>query len=208
MEMNDQLNKLEAVSALADGQLRGEAFARAVESACEDPEARAAWGAYHLAGDVLRFGASPGRSSDDEFVARWRERLARENAMGVPALDSIAAGARGAAAAPRKAANDGTFRWKAAAGFASVAAVAAIGWNIVATVPGATPSSRLALAPAPVQQPAPATVATAGGEQRQVMIRDPRLDELLAAHRQAGGASALQMPAGFLRNATYEAPSR
>ena len=43
---------------------------------------------------------------------------------------------------------------------------------------------------------------------RQVMIRDPRLDELLAAHRQTGGTTALQMPAGFLRNATFEAPAR
>jgi sigma-E factor negative regulatory protein RseA len=37
-----------------------------------------------------------------------------------------------------------------------------------------------------------------------VMIRDPRLDALLAAHRQFGGASALQMPSGFMRNATFE----
>jgi sigma-E factor negative regulatory protein RseA len=41
------------------------------------------------------------------------------------------------------------------------------------------------------------------------MIRDPRLDEMLAAHRQlGGGASALQTPAGFLRNATFEGPVR
>lgn len=40
------------------------------------------------------------------------------------------------------------------------------------------------------------------------MIRDPRLDELLAAHRQYGNTTALQMPAGFLRNATFEAPRR
>ena len=39
------------------------------------------------------------------------------------------------------------------------------------------------------------------------MLRDPRLDELLAAHRQLGGA-ALQMPSGFLRNATFEGPGR
>ena len=42
----------------------------------------------------------------------------------------------------------------------------------------------------------------------QVMIRDPRLDELLAAHKQFGSTSALQMPAGFLRNATFESPGR
>ena len=42
----------------------------------------------------------------------------------------------------------------------------------------------------------------------QVMLRDPRLDELLAAHKQFGSTTALQMPAGFLRNATFETPSR
>jgi sigma-E factor negative regulatory protein RseA len=36
------------------------------------------------------------------------------------------------------------------------------------------------------------------------MIRDPQLDAMLAAHKQFGGASALQMPAGFLRNATFQ----
>jgi sigma-E factor negative regulatory protein RseA len=38
------------------------------------------------------------------------------------------------------------------------------------------------------------------------MLRDARLDELLAAHQQAGGGS--QMPSSFLRNATFEGPSR
>ncbi|OYU41868.1 MAG: anti-anti-sigma factor, partial [Burkholderiales bacterium PBB4] len=45
-------------------------------------------------------------------------------------------------------------------------------------------------------------------EQPQVMIRDPHLAALLAAHKQFGGTSALQMPAGFLRNATFEGPAR
>jgi len=31
---------------------------------------------------------------------------------------------------------------------------------------------------------------------------------LLAAHRQSGASSALQMSAGFLRNATFEGASR
>jgi sigma-E factor negative regulatory protein RseA len=43
---------------------------------------------------------------------------------------------------------------------------------------------------------------------QQVMLRDPQLDAMLAAHRQAGGAPALQMSAGFLRNATFEGTSR
>jgi sigma-E factor negative regulatory protein RseA len=36
--------------------------------------------------------------------------------------------------------------------------------------------------------------------QEVTMIRDPRLDELLAAHKQFGGVSALQQPAGSLRS--------
>jgi sigma-E factor negative regulatory protein RseA len=53
---------------------------------------------------------------------------------------------------------------------------------------------------------APGTVLAGG--QGGLMIRDPNLDEFLAAHRQLGGASALQTPAGFLRNATFEGPTR
>lgn len=51
-------------------------------------------------------------------------------------------------------------------------------------------------------------VAVADADGQQVMIRDPRLGELLAAHKQFGSTSALQMPAGFLRNATFETPGR
>jgi sigma-E factor negative regulatory protein RseA len=37
-----------------------------------------------------------------------------------------------------------------------------------------------------------------------IMVRDPQLDELMAAHRQLGGHSILQVPTVFLRNATFE----
>ncbi len=56
---------------------------------------------------------------------------------------------------------------------------------------------------------------TSGGDGRSavpaaptVMLRDARLDELMAAHKQFGGTSALQKPAGFLRNATFDGPTR
>jgi sigma-E factor negative regulatory protein RseA len=32
--------------------------------------------------------------------------------------------------------------------------------------------------------------------------------EMMAAHKQFGGTSALQMPSGFLRNATFETQQR
>jgi sigma-E factor negative regulatory protein RseA len=40
------------------------------------------------------------------------------------------------------------------------------------------------------------------------MLRDPELDALLSAHRAMGGNSALQLPSGFLRNATFERPNQ
>jgi len=40
------------------------------------------------------------------------------------------------------------------------------------------------------------------------MLRDAQLDALLAAHRQLGGGSALQMSSGFLRNATFDGGGR
>jgi sigma-E factor negative regulatory protein RseA len=97
----------------------------------------------------------------------------------------------------RAAAND--WRWKVAAGVASVAAVAAIGWNMTAGGVPSTAQPQLAAAPAGV---------TAAAVQPASMIRDPQLDRLLAAHRQLGGATALQSSSGFLRSATFEGPAR
>ena len=97
------------------------------------------------------------------------------------------------------AANDGEFRWKLVAGFASIAAVSAIAWNAAGLLaPAAAP--QLAQAPAPQQQ-----VVVVASPQGPV-VRDARLEELLAAHKQLGGTSALQEPSGFLRNATFETP--
>ena len=53
---------------------------------------------------------------------------------------------------------------------------------------------------------AASTAGPAGGS--PVMIRDSELDALLAAHRQFGGTTALQVPTGFLRNATFEGGGR
>ena len=88
------------------------------------------------------------------------------------------------------------------AGLASLSAVAFVGWGWVGGLNTAPPVS-LATAPA-----VPASAVVVAAEQPQIMIRDPRLDELLTAHKQFGGTSALQMPAGFLRNATFEVPNR
>jgi sigma-E factor negative regulatory protein RseA len=126
------------------------------------------------------------------------------------------------AAPVQTAANDSVFRWKLVAGVAALAAVGSMVWALVGgqgNPAGAQLAQRTAPAPAVVataRTPAsPATTAptevsaaqAGSAEAAQVMIRDPHLDELLAAHKQFGGASALQQPAGFLRNATFQ-PAR
>lgn len=180
----DKMDKQELISALADGQLRGDALARGIAAAAGDPAGRGSWHAYHVIGEVLRSGSAPVGSAPEAFLGRLQQRLQQEAPV--------------AAAAPalrveRPAANDG--RWKLVAGLASVAAVAAVGWNVWGTA-GVASGPQLAAAPGVVVPVA-----------AQAMIRDPRLDRLLAAHRQFGGAPALQSP-GFLRSATFEGPAR
>ena len=124
-----------------------------------------------------------------------------------------------------EAANEPVFRWKIVAGVASLAAAAAIGWNWVgvgAPVPGAQlarqeaqpdahgtdsvlAAVQVGASPSFSVQPEPTRVLVGSGDP-QVMLRDARLDQLIEAHRQAGGAA--QMPSGFLRNATFDGFSR
>uniref|UniRef100_UPI002739FF21 hypothetical protein n=1 Tax=Stenotrophomonas sp. YIM B06876 TaxID=3060211 RepID=UPI002739FF21 len=137
------------------------------------------------------------------FLARLQQQLAREPVAARPAQESLQQVAV-PVLAPAQAANASVFRWKMVAGFASLAAVAAVGWSSWGSLQGESATAQLAAASSAPQ----ATVAVAENEGPQVMIRDPRLDELVAAHKQFGGTSALQMPAGFLRNATFEAPAR
>ena len=237
MNTEQTSNNHETLSALADGQLRGTAFAKAVDMVLHDEELQATWHGYHVIGDVLRSADLGQCSGAKAFLARLSPRLAQEPGfarpvpLAQPAVETIELAAAAAVPKHAMAANEAGFRWKMVAGFASMAAVAAIGWNLVGGPGIQQPASQqIALVPAPVQvasekpqeqagaivqvasqSPTPATtsrpVTLASGEP-QVMIRDPRLDELMAAHKQFGGTSALQMPAGFLRNATFEGPAR
>lgn len=209
--MNEDLKQREQererLSALADGELQGEEFAQAVGFAGGD-DGRPTWALYHLVGDVLRSPelAHHGRC---DLLTALRAQLAEEPK---PAVQPVAV-AQVAQPDEAPAANGSVFRWKMVAGFASLAAVSAIGWNAAMNLRAADGASGAQFAAAvPAQVPAPvvatAVEGAAGQTGQQVMLRDPRLDELLAAHKQFGGTSALQMPAGFLRNATFEAPSR
>jgi sigma-E factor negative regulatory protein RseA len=198
--MDDKMDKNELISALADGQLQGDVFAATVQTVCNDRAALRAWHAYHLIGDVLRSGEAAHAAAPQPFLDKLSARLAKEPCP-QPEVAPVVVRADWTSG---RAANDGTMRWKMLAGVASMAAVAAVGWSVVGIgTRGAAVQPQLAAAP---QQPAQGEVLARG--QAGVMIRDARLDELLAAHRQLGGASALQMPAGFVRNATFEGPAR
>jgi sigma-E factor negative regulatory protein RseA len=205
----DKMEMQELISALADGQLRGEALERVIQTVATDAQARTAWHTYHLIGDVLRSGDLRTGTPPATFLAKFQVRLEREQSLEQASVAAVAPAALPVLDAPligidlgAESANDGSFRWKLVAGFASIAAVAAIGWTAVGTM---VRPEQPQLAAAQPQVTVPVAVA----ERAQVMIRDPRLDEMLAAHRQfGGGASALQMPAGFLRNATFEGPAR
>ena len=74
----DTMRTEELISALADGQLAGDAFARGVELAAADPVARQAWHTYHLIGDVLRSGEHAAGALPAEFLGRLQARLQQE----------------------------------------------------------------------------------------------------------------------------------
>ena len=193
----NKMNNQELLSALADGELSGAELAEGLRLLGQDVEAVSAWRAWHLIGDVMRSPELAAGTPTDQFMSRLSQRLAAEAAPKPLAVESAIASVVetrvSASIMAAEPANDGVFRWKLVAGLASVAAAVAVGWTLLSSQ-GMTPAgSQLATAP-----------AAQGG----VMIRDAALDELLAAHRQLGDTTALQMPARFLRNATFEGPAR
>ncbi len=202
--MKPTTQNLEMISALADGQLASEDFAAALAICEADDQALASWNAYHLIGDVLRSPGLAPQASDAAFLARLRTSLAQE-----PPLHALVTSRQPMVAdMDREASNDGSFRWKLVAGFVSVAAVVAVAWNTGAGLlaPSAAPqlaqSATPQLAQARPEVPQQVLVMSAQGP----VVRDARLQQLLAEHKQFGGTSALQMPSGFLRNATFESP--
>lgn len=204
--MKPSMQTSELMSALADGQLGGEDFAAALQACQHDESAFASWAAYHVIGEVLRSPEPVVHGADLAFLGRLNQRLSQEpqepllRARHQPVPPDSAAQARGKTGANvvhhrGAASNDSMLPWKWVAGVASLAAISAIAWNASGLLMPDAPQ----LAQGPAQQ---VLVASPQGP----IVRDARLEELLAAHKQLGGASALQVPSGFLRNATFETP--
>lgn len=209
--MKTSMTPAEILSALADGHLGEESFADALAACHKDKAAMQCWNTYHLIGDVLRAPARSAAAVQPDavqpdaglaFVSRLNQRLAQEP-LPAPILQPPALAVASEADAKwvhhrGPAANDHSFRWKVVAGVASLAAVCAVAWNAYGML---APAS----APQLAQAAQPQIVVTSP---QGPVVRDARLEELLAAHKQFGATSALQEPSGFLRNATFDLPQQ
>lgn len=210
-EKTDLIAPEQVLSALVDGELGTEQLDAMLALEDGREELLGSWHAYQVIGDVLRgHGAVVSSRSPADFVAGVRERLRSETLHDEGRLHAPVAQVRGAAA------NDAVFRWKLVAGFASLAAVMAVSWTVLSGTPstvGGPSGPQLAAAVPEAVAPAVAGVsepssAVVVNTVQGTLIRDARLEELLAEHRQNGSMSALQMPTGFIRNATYDAAGR
>ena len=202
-------------------QLIGEALRLPAQAAVRVPEQTAVRPSAQAAGVAGMTGASGATGTASAvveaelaFVSRLSQRLAQEVVAEaryglatatatatatepVPALVPVPRQPAAALVHHRgPAANDGSLRWKLVAGIASVVAVSAIAWNALGLL---VPASAPQMAQAVSTQ---ILVASPQG----TMVRDARLDELLAAHKQFAATSALQESSGFLRQAAFEMP--
>ena len=183
----------ELLSALADGEsAMGNADA-GLHDVVLSSTLHGDWNSYQVIGHVLRGGAGASGSlgADPAFLQRLNMRLADEKiALLLPTTPSDMR----VALPNQPAANEGVFRWKLVAGFASLSAALVIAWNFVGT-PDVSMALQLSQSPVAEQ----VVVASPQGP----MVRDARLEELMTAHKQLGGSS-LQAPSGFLRNAGFD----
>lgn len=205
----------EVISTMVDGQASDADLDRAIEMLACGSVGRQTWHAYHVVGDVMRGGVSNDVRHDAAFLLRLQGALQQE-AVGEPAPPTARAAvsvmAPQAVRANRPSANEERFSWRWVASVAVVAVAVTAGW-LTASDPqqgGSVPmlAQKPAAEMAPRADAASAAMAAQAVVGQPVMVRDPKLDQWLAAHQQFGGASALQVPVGFVRSATSERAAR
>lgn len=191
----------EALSALVDGEADAAAAGEGSARWRDDEDARATWHAYQLIGDVLRSDDLAASQRDRVFMQRLHVRLMQEPVVLVPASslpdDPPEHGQAGL-----------LHRWAVplglAAGMALVLSTLVVvrqdqEANAPALVAGAKPVQSLQRA---------GLTAVAGSSSAPVLLRDPRLDRYLAAHKQYQSANAMGPSTGFIRSATYDTGTR
>jgi sigma-E factor negative regulatory protein RseA len=205
------------VSDLADGRLDADALARGCRDWAADEEARRAWHADHLIGDVLRSDelARP-PAADLALLVALRRRLTSEvgndGRPRVVALEDARSGATAFRPARRRR------RWGGAvaiaAGFVAVAGVTTVirsGDDDLGASPqviaGPTAPSEGGVA-RPWRASVESTTAVEPSASSSVaapMLRDVRLDAYLRAHREALAGSPAALPGGALRSVDFDA---
>ncbi len=201
----------EMLSALVDGQLACDDCSLLLSAVEHDHDLLKKWNSYQLIGDALRSSEAAGESVGLVFVEKFHLRLLHDARLDTPPenepvdVQSPLSNIRQPSLATTRvsqaqtSANDGSFRWKAVAGLASLVAVGAVAWGIFGAV---FRDDLPQLAQGDLRGNEQVVVASPQGP----IVRDVRLEELLAAHRQLGSTSAVQMPSGFFRNTAFEAP--
>jgi len=200
----------ERISVMMDGELSQEECGRVLGDIVADRRAIETWHVYQVVGDVMRSPELAPARDELKFLERLEKRLAQEPKLpqSVPTADLNAGVSDSAWAATvgsaKQSANAPVFRWKMLVGVACSAVVAVVGGGLWNQSEGGRGDEFSKTNQIQTQAPLVVAAETPVGP----MLRDSRLDELMAAHRQLGGHSALQVPAGFLRNATYEGAGR
>ncbi|MBY0467571.1 MAG: sigma-E factor negative regulatory protein [Burkholderiaceae bacterium] len=212
----------EELSALLDGELPGAAVERICAEWRTDARSRDTWHAYNLIGDVMRCeDLSRSCASDEQFLRDFRTRMAAEPVVLAPRPVSypVADPAEAPPATVVRPARAWAWPVALAAGF-----VVVVGAVVGIQNPAITMDARPLVAAAPAGHASeamlkvsrteggvpPSDVYPAGMElvfDGQV-IRDPRLDRYLLAHKQFAGTSVLGPTSGLLRNAAVEVPER
>jgi len=183
----------DALSALLDGELPAADAQAALAFALSDAHALRQWAIYQAVGDSLRHAAPADPARMLNFAQRVQDEIAQQEHQEADARRTP--DALNVARLPASGSSANNSRWRWLAGFSGLALLATLAVRL------APEDTTVAQAPVPAQQqPVQVLAQDANG----VMLRDPALDALLQAHQQMGGSSALQRPAGFLRNATYQ----
>ncbi|QDL55424.1 RseA family anti-sigma factor [Rhodoferax aquaticus] len=199
----------EYLSTLFDGQVEGLSGLGAAEELGSSPDLETTWISYQVLGQVMR-GEPEDPIAAQSFLANFERRLAREAVVPIAApLDTaLREVSVRADAPPAVAVSNFKSRWKPMVAIIASVLSGALGLGLLqqtALVQVAEVSQPKAVIIEATNAPVEFVVDSTGPA---VMIRDPALDALLAAHQLQGGHSALQMPSGFLRNATFERPAK
>lgn len=165
----------EQISVLMDGELAPNEV-EAVLGLAKSDAGMTDWTVYQLIGDTLRSEDLTHAGATDAFLSKFSARLEAEPHVLVPAV--AAAGRHRLLVRP-------SWVRRVMPGTAIAAAVAAVSWVVVPQMRGpgdlGTPDAVVARVEQPAAPAKAGSIVTVSADAQ--MIRDPRLDEYLRAHR-------------------------